>query len=79
MRSNSCFRKLSDLDTAYLLETRIIHRRTASRVLSVAYATDKSRENPKSPDVGISVDTATDVAKAAAEILSFSLSVTKAA
>jgi hypothetical protein len=34
-------------DTAHLLETRVRDPRTASRVLSVVYATDKNGENPK--------------------------------
>jgi hypothetical protein len=38
---------LTGSDTAHLLETRVLDPRTASRVLSVVYATDKSGENPK--------------------------------
>jgi hypothetical protein len=45
MHSNACFCEWSDSDTAYLLETRVLHRCTASHVLSVVYATEKSREN----------------------------------
>jgi hypothetical protein len=47
MHSNSCFRQLTDSDTAHLPETRVLNPCTASRVLSVVYATEKSRENPK--------------------------------
>jgi hypothetical protein len=45
MHSNAYFREWSDSDTAHLVETQVLHRCTASRVLSVVYATEKSREN----------------------------------
>jgi hypothetical protein len=47
MHSNSYFRQLTDSDTVHLLKTRAPNRCTALRVLSVACATEKSRENPK--------------------------------
>jgi hypothetical protein len=47
MHSNSCFRQLTGSDTAHLLEKRVLNSRTASRVLSVVYATDKSEESSK--------------------------------
>jgi hypothetical protein len=43
MHSRACFRKRSDLDTARLLGTPTLEHRTASRALSVAYATQKRR------------------------------------
>jgi hypothetical protein len=42
MHSSSCFRKLSESDTARLLETPTLKHRTASRVLSVVYATENT-------------------------------------
>ncbi len=42
--SNSCFRDFSDSDIARLLN-RHFKDYTASRVLSVAYATEKSKNN----------------------------------
>jgi hypothetical protein len=45
MHSNAYFREWSDSDTAHLVETQVRHRCTASRVLSVVYATEKSRED----------------------------------
>src|SRR5580698_7528079 len=45
MHSSACFREWSDSDTAHLLETQVLHRCTASRVLSVVYATEKRGEN----------------------------------
>ena len=40
--SNSCFRELLDSTQAHLLETRMLDRCTASRILSVVYATESS-------------------------------------
>ncbi len=42
--SNSCFRDFSESDTTHLLN-RPCKDCTASRVLSVAYATEKSKNN----------------------------------
>jgi hypothetical protein len=44
MHSSACFRK-SDSDTALLLETATLKHCTASNVLSVVYATEKSEES----------------------------------
>jgi hypothetical protein len=63
--SNAYFREKSDSDTADLLETQTLDRCTASRVLSVVYATEKSRENNGSAhprDDGIAQATAQMVA-----------------
>jgi hypothetical protein len=44
MHSNVCFCKLFESGTAHLPETPIRDHRTASHVLSVAYATEKTEE-----------------------------------
>jgi hypothetical protein len=45
MHSNARFRELSESDTAHLLETPMLFHRTASRVLSVVYATENDGRN----------------------------------